>query len=141
MTIATPTLTGDGNHPIEVNAPFAVNFKSDAFVAGSLAAELKAAPTRDGSAIYLTHVTMSIVKNVNRVQDTALTLVGGDGAALFGPIQLQENGKGIFSKDFRHPLKVSDKKALDLSGAGPGGGYQTAAFVYVEGFIGDSPIG
>lgn len=138
MAITTPILASSGNQPIEVNAPFAVNY-TGLFTAGALADELKAAPTRDGSAIYLTHVTMSIVKRTNRIQDTELTLVGGDAVTLFGPIQLQENGQGIFSKDFRHPLKVTDKKALDLSGVGPGT-YQTACLVYIEGFIGDSPI-
>ncbi len=138
MAITTPFLTG--KEVIEKEAPFAVNSADNVFIGGSLAVELKAAPTRDNSAIYLTHVTMSTVKNTNRIQDAALTLIGGDAAVLFGPIQLQSNGSGIFSKDFEAPLKVADKKALDLSGAGPGG-YQAAVFVYVEGFIGDSPLG
>lgn len=140
MAVTTPELGGPGNKPIEVNAPFAVNFTSGNFVAGSLAAELKAAPTREGSAIYLTHVTMSTVRGAQAIEDAALTLLGGDGVTLLGPIQLQTNGSGIFSKDFAVPLKVPDKKALDISGTGPGGSYQAAVFVFVEGFIGDSPI-
>ena len=144
MTITRPTLADSGSHPIEVNVPFAVNYKSADFVAGSLAAELKAAPTRDGSAIYLTHVTMATIHNTNlnaRIYDAALTLLGGDGVTVFGPIQLQVGG-GPFKKDWPKdaPLKIPDKKALDLTGAGPAAGYQAACFVHVEGFIGDSPI-
>ena len=129
MPITTPALTG--KNVIEKNATFAVNYTSGNFIGGSLAAELKAAPTRDGSAIYLTHVTMSIAKGTSTIEDAALTLLGGDGATLFGPIQLQSNGNGLFSKDFEDPLKVADKKALDVSGVGPGGVYQAAVFVLI----------
>ncbi len=140
MTITTPGLTG--KQVIEKEPPFAINFTSGNFIAGSLAAELKAAPTRDGSAIYLTHVTMSTVKDSQGIiVDAALTLVGGDAAVLFGPIQLQSNGQGNFSKDFKAPLKVADKRALDVSGTGTGGSYQAAVLVYIEGFIGDKPLG
>ncbi len=139
MTITTPALTG--KNVIEKEPPFAVNYTSGNFIGGSLAAELKAAPTRNGSAIYLTHVTMSTVKGAQAIEDAALTLLGGDGVTLFGPIQLQSNGDGFFSKDFEAPLKVADKKALDVSGVGPGGSYQAAVFVFIEGFIGDKPLG
>ncbi len=140
MAITTPALTG--KNVIEKEPPFAVNFTSGNFIGGSLAAELKAAPTRDGSAIYVTHVTMSTVKDAQGIiVDAALRLVGGDSATLFGPIQLQSNGEGIFSKDFKAPLKVADKKALDVSGVGTGGSYQAAVVVYIEGFIGDKPLG
>ncbi len=138
MAITTPALTG--KNVIEKEAPFAVNYSSGNFIGGSLAAELKAAPTRDGSAIYITHVTMSILKGTSTIEDAALTLLGGDGATLFGPIQLQSNGDGLFSRDFDNPMKVADKKALDVSGVGPGGSYQAAVFVFIEGFIGDTPI-
>ena len=139
MTITRPALTG--KNVIEKEAPFAVNYISGNFIGGSLAAELKAAPTRDNSAIYITHVTMSIAKGTSTIEDAALTLLGGDGVTLFGPIQLQSNGNGLFSKDFENPIKVADKKALDVSGTGPGGAYQAAAFVFIEGFIGDKPLG
>ncbi len=138
MAITTPALTG--KNVIEKEAPFAINFTSGNFIGGSLAAELKAAPTRNGSAIYITHVTMSTVDGQVAIEDAALTLVGGDAAVLFGPIQLQTNGSGIFSRDFNAPMKVADKKALDVVGTGPGGSYQAAVVVYVEGFIGDTPI-
>ena len=140
MGITTPGLTG--NQVIEKEPPFAINFTSGNFIAGSLAAELKVAPTRDGSAIYLTHVTMSTVKDSQGIiVDAVLTLLGGDAAVLFGPIQLQSNGQGIFKKDFKAPLKVADKRALDVSGTGTGGSYQAAVLVYIEGFIGDKPLG
>ena len=140
MAITTPALTG--KQVIEKEPPFAINFTSGNFIAGSLAAELKTAPTRDGSAIYVTHVTMSTVKDSQGIiVDAALTLLGGDAAVLFGPIQLQSDGQGIFKKDFNAPLKVADKKALDVSGTGTGGSYQAAVLVYIEGFIGDKPLG
>ena len=49
----------------------------------------------------------------------------------------------VFSKGNKGlQLKITDNKALDLSGlsAGKGGGYYTAAFVYIEYYTGDKPI-
>lgn len=142
MAIATPTLTG--HIPIEREAPWAVNYVSDSFIAGGLAAELKAAPTRDNSALYLTHVTMSnrhCLYGTTRIYDVALTLYDGGGNVLLGPIQLQENGDGVFSKDFKDPIKAVDKKALDVSGSGPAAGYQARCVIYIEGFTADAPLG
>lgn len=143
MATSTPTLTGDGMMPIERQAPWAVNHHSDDFIAGSLNNELKAAPTRSNSALYLTHVTMGLVANAafNTIVDARLTLYDGAGLAVFGPVQLQANGQAVFSKDFKHPVKITDGKALDLSGACAGGSYQAACFVFVEGFTGDKPLG
>ncbi|GAI68822.1 unnamed protein product, partial [marine sediment metagenome] len=54
---------------------------------------MKAAPARAGSALYLTHVTMSIVKSAEYgyLIDTDVSLVDavGEGEVAFGPIQLQ----------------------------------------------------
>lgn len=142
MTITTPTMIG--HKPIERDDNrWAVNY-SDSFVAHALNAELKAAPTRDGSATYITHVTMGITRNpvfTNHTPDGRLTLVDGAGIEIFGPIQFEENGQTLMSKDFKYPMKLTDKKALDLTGVGKGSGYQASCFVYVEGFTADSPLG
>lgn len=139
----TPTITGDGTYPVEKSAPWAVNYYSANFIGGGLNAELKAAPTRDGSALYLTHVTMGIVRDSTYgvITDAHLRLVDGAGSDAFGPIQLQSDGQSTFSKDFSKPLKITDKKALDLSGVCATGTYQAACFVFVEGFTGDKPLG
>ena len=143
MAITTPVLGSPGRHPIEVNAPFTVNFHSADFGAGGLDEELKAAPTREGSALYLTHVTMGLVDDAVRgyLIDSRVSLMDGNGDTLFGPIQLQPKS-GPFKKDWPKdaPLKVTDKQALDCAAVYGGGGYDSAIFVYVEGFIGDSPI-
>ena len=60
MAITTPELAGDGNHPIEKYAPWALNFHSADFTAGNLNQELKTAPGA-GKATYITHVTMGLV--------------------------------------------------------------------------------
>lgn len=144
MAITIPILTGIGEHPIERDDNrWAVNY-SGSFVAHALNAELKAAPTRNGSALYITHVTMGITRNptfTNHTPDGRLTLVDGVGTEVYGPIQFEENGQTNISKDFKYPLKITDKKALDLTGAGKGSGYQASCFVYVEGFTGDKPLG
>lgn len=138
----TPTITGDGTYPIERSAPWAVNYYSADFIAGSLNAELKAAPTRDNSALYIEHVTMGLVENTQKViVDCNLTLVDGVGEEAFGPVQFCDSGTTIFSKDFTDPLKITDKKALDLTGVCAATGYQAACFVFVEGFTGDKPLG
>jgi len=139
----TPTITGDGTYPIERSAPWAVNYYSAEFVAGSLNVELKAAPTRSNSATYITHVTMGIVAStINKVLvDASLTLVDGAGSEVFGPVQFCDSGTTVFSKDFSKPLKITDEKALDLTGVCPTTGYQSACFVFIEGFTGDKPLG
>lgn len=138
----TPTITGDGTMPIERSAPWAVNYHSADFTTGTLAAELKTAPTRDNSALYLTHVTMGVVESTQNVMvDASITLIDGVGTSAFGPVQFQANGQTTFSKDFKYPLKITDKKALDVSGECIGSGYQAACFVFIEGFTGDKPLG
>jgi len=136
-TTNTPTVVQEITHVR--TGPWAVNYHSSDF--STLNIELKAAPTRIKSATYLTHVTMGLVASAehNYLIDCKLTLIDGIGAEVFGPVQLQAGGQSTFSKDFKYPLKVTDNKALDLSGKS-GGGYYTAAFVYIEGFTGDKPI-
>lgn len=136
---ATPTIVQEITHVR--TGPWAVNYYSDNFTAGTLNVELKAAPTRANSATYLTHVTMGIVENTQKVLvDAHLILVDGVGSEVFGPVQFCDSGTTIFSKDFKYPLKITDEKALDLTGVCAATGYQAACFVYIEGFTGDKPI-
>jgi len=139
MASTTPTIVDEITHVR--TGPFAVNYYSADFIAGSLAAEIIPAPTRDNSAIYLTHVTMGIVANTSDITiDAHLTLLDGNGESVFGPVQFQANGQTTLSKDFTKPLKITNKKALDISGAGENGAYQAACFVFVEYYTGDSPL-
>jgi hypothetical protein len=140
MTITTPVLAGDGIHPVAVIAPWAVNYHT-ADLGVATTTELKATPGA-GKAIYLTHVTMCIVESATYgyLIDNKITLKDGDGTVLFGPIQLQAQGSGIFKKDFTKPLKLTDSKSLTCAIARSAGGYNTAALVYVEGFTGQKPI-
>jgi len=143
MAITTPTLIGDEMRPIEVIAPWAKNY-TGTLVGGALAAELVAAPTRDNSATYITHVTMGITRNpvfTNHTPDAKIALIDGVGAVIFGPIQFEENGESFISKDFTKPMKITDKKAMDFSAAGSVAGYQAAIVIYIEGFTGEKPIG
>jgi len=142
MTITTPKLAGAGAQPIERYAPWAVNYHSaDLGVATSQ--ELKAAPAV-GKAHYVTHVTMGIVDNALQgyLIDNKITLKDGDGTVLFGPIQMQQQGGGVFSKDWPEdaPLKLTDNKALNGAIARSAGSYNTAALIYVEGFTAAAPI-
>ena len=144
MGITTPILAGEGLMPIAKTAPFAVNFHSGNFsaLAPDLNEEIKAAPGA-GKAIYISHVTMGVVgaSATGWVMDTTLTLVDGAGTDMFGPIQFQAQGGSFMSKDFDPPLKVTDNKALDVTGVGAGeGSYFSAALVYIEGFTGQKPI-
>jgi len=144
MAITTPTLAGAGTHPIEVDCNlWAANFHSANYAGAGLSQELKAAPTRTNSALYLTHVTMGIVADStwHYEIDNKVSLIDGDGTVLFGPIQLQAQGAGLFQKDFDKPLKITDGKSLKCKGVYGGGSYNTASFVYVEGFTGDVPLG
>lgn len=139
MAISTPTEVKEITHVR--TGPWAVNYSSGNFTAGSLAAELKAAPASNG-ATYITHVTMGIVADTSDIiVDANITLIDGSGDTLFGPIQLESNGQSMFSKDFKRPVKVTDNKALDVQGAAVNGAYQAAVFVYIEGFTGYKPIG
>ena len=138
---STPTLTGDGTMPIERSAPWAVCYHSAPFTAGSLAAELKAAPTRDGSALYITHITMGVALGTADVLvDCSLTVYDGASPVVWGPIRFGGYNNTVHGKDFSKPLKITDKKALDISGICQDTGYQAACFVFVEGFTGDKPI-
>ncbi len=94
-----------------------------------VAVAVVAAPGAD-KAIYLTHVTMS-----GRTTDVAISLRDGDGTVLFGPIQMQADGGGNFSKDWEHPLKVTDNKSLTVFATN-----SQAFTIYGEYFIGQKPI-
>jgi hypothetical protein len=136
---STPTIVEEITHVR--TGPFTINYHSDDFTGGLLNVELIEAPTRDNSATYLTHVTMGIVANANKVLvDANLTLIDGVGSEVFGPIQFCDSGTTIFSKDWKKPLKITDEKALDLKGSCATTGYQAACFVYIEYCTGDNPI-
>ncbi len=143
MAITNPVIAGDNLGPVAKTGPFAVNFHSNNFggAIGNLNQELKTSPGT-GKATYVTHVTMGVVGDSTNdyVVDCRLTLVDGSGDTAFGPIQFQAQGGGFMSKDFNPPLKITDNKALDLTGVGPVPGYYTACFVYIEGFTGQKPI-
>lgn len=126
MAITTPTLAGPGIFPVSRSGPLA--FNNDENDAGA-AQQCVAAPGA-GKAIYLTHITMS-----GRTTDVAITLEDGDGTDLFGPIQMQDAGGGNFSKDWKHPLKLVDNKALKVIATD-----DQAFTVYGEYFIGQAPI-
>jgi len=138
-----PSITDDSCMPIERGGRWAVNYSSGDFIAGSLAAELKAAPTGSGRALYITHLTLGIVADstYNITTDARISILDGSGTVLFGPVQFQANGQTTFSKDFRYPIKAANEKALDISGVCSAGSYQAACFVYAEGFTGDKPLG
>ena len=139
MATSTPKIVEEITHVR--TGPWAVNYSSGDFIAGSLNAELKAAPTRPNSATYITHVTMGIVADTSDIViDANLTLIDGSGDTLFGPVQLIDSGQTVFSKDFKYPMKVTDNKALDVQGSAINGSYQAAAFIYIEGYTGDGPL-
>jgi len=126
MAITTPTLIGDGMMPVARTGPLSFNNDEDD---ADVAVECIAAPGA-GKAIYLTHVTMS-----GRTADVAITLQDEDATVVFGPIQMQADGGGNFSKDWKHPLKLTDNKALDVFGTNG-----VAFTLYGEYFIGQAPI-
>lgn len=136
MGITKPTLVGAGTFPIERINPWAIN---SAIGEVGLAEELKAAPTRANSALYLKHLTISAHKSAlsGLIQDVKVTLQDKDGTVLYGPIQMQSDGDSTFTKDWKDPLKLIDNKALYVFG-NIGGASVT---VYVEGFTGDVPLG
>jgi len=126
MAITTPILAGPGLMPIERGPMLSFNNDEDDAVP---AVECVAAPGAK-KAIYITHLTMS-----GRTADVAVTVADGDGTVLFGPIQLQADGGGNFSKDFNHPLKLTDNKALNVTATDG-----VAFTLYGEYFIGAKPI-
>lgn len=133
MGLTTPALVGAGAYPIERVKPWAVN---NAITAVGAAEELKAAPTRAGSALCITHVTMSAHEADQLIQDVKITLQDEDANVLYGPIQLQVDGSP-FKKDWKNPLKLIDNKALYVLGNIGA----ASCTVYVEGFTGDKPLG
>jgi len=139
MATTTPKIVEEITH--SRTGPFAINYHSPDFTAGSLNAELIAAPTRSGSATYLTHVTMGIVRNAANdiLVDARISIVDGGGSVSFGPVQLTGEYT-TFSKDFSKPLKITDKKAVDVLGSAVNGSYQAACFVYAEYYTGDNPL-
>ena len=122
MAITTPTLAGPGLMPIMRIGPWAVNNDEDD--ANGAAVALKAAPGA-GYSLYLTHVTLS-----GRAADLAITLRDGT-TVIYGPIQMQDNGGGNFTKDWEYPLKLTSNAALNVYASAA-----TAFTVYVEGFTG-----
>jgi hypothetical protein len=122
MAITTPTLVNE--LPIARSGPFSFNNDED----DADAAVACVASPGAGKAIYLTHVTMS-----GRTTDVAITMQDEDGAVLFGPIQMQADGGGNFSKDWKYPLKLIDDKDLDVFATN-----SQAFTVYGEYFIGDT---
>lgn len=124
--ITRPTLAGPGLMPVSRSGPWAVNDDETDAVPP---VPLKDAPGT-GKALYLTHVTMS-----GRTNDVAITLQDEDDNVLFGPIQMQADGGGVFTKDWKHPLKLIDDKALEVVATDG-----EAFTIYVEGFTGQAPI-
>ena len=123
MAITTPTIVNE--LPIARSGPFTFN---DDNTDATPASELVAAPGA-GKAIYLTSVTYS-----DRTVDCAVTLQDEDDNVLFGPIQLQSDGSGLFTKDWKYPLKLPDNKALEVLAT------DTVDFtIYGEYFIGQAP--
>ena len=143
MAIVTPVLAGQDTHLIASDHNrWAANFHTADLTAAGVTQELRATPGA-GKALYLTHVTMSIVDSATwgYLIDNYVTLKDGDGTVLFGPIQLQQQGGGLFSKEWKVPLKLTDSKSLTCKVGRAAGSYNTAALVYVEGFTGEKPIG
>lgn len=123
--ITTPALTGPGSYPIERTGPLAFNNDEDN---ASTAVDCVTAPGA-GKAIYLTHITIS-----GRAADIAITIQDGDDTVVFGPIQMQDGGSP-FTKDWKHPLKLVDNKALSVYASAA-----SAFTLYGEYFIGKKPI-
>lgn len=126
MAITTPTLAGPGLYPINVGPMLSFNNDEDD---ADVAVECVATPGA-GKAIYITHVTIS-----GRTNDVAVSLRDGDGTVLFGPIQMQADGGGNFTKDWKHPLKLTDNKSLTVFATN-----SQAFTLYGEYFIGQAPI-
>jgi len=125
MGLTTATIVNE--LPIARSGPF--SFNNDEDDANGAAVACVAAPGA-GKAIYLTHVTIS-----GRLGDLAVTLRNGDTTVMFGPIQLQADGGGNYSKDWKYPLKLTDNTALYVYGSAA-----SAFTLYGEYFIGQAPI-
>ncbi len=128
MGITTPKLIGDGQMPVSRTGP--LSFNNDEDDANGTAQQCVATPGA-GKAIYLTSVTYSGI-----TADIAITLRDAvTGTVLFGPIQMQADGGGLFTKDWKDPLKLADNKALFVFGSAA-----SAFTIYGEYFIGQAPI-
>ncbi len=129
MAITTPTIIGDGQMPVSRTGP--LSFNNDEDDANGAAQQCVATPGA-GKAIYLTSVTYSGI-----TADIAITLRDAvAGTVLFGPIQMQADGGGLFTKDWKDPLKLTDNKALFVFASAA-----SAFTIYGEYFIGDKPLG
>lgn len=126
MGITNPVLAGPGIFPVARTGPLSFNNDEGD---GDPAVECVATPGA-GKALYLTHVTIS-----GRTTDVAVSLRDGDGTVLFGPIQMQADGGGNFTKDWKHPLKLTDNKSLTVFATNG-----QAFTIYGEYFIGQAPI-
>ncbi len=127
MSITTPKLIGDGQMPVSVTGPLSFNNDEDD---ASTAQQCIATPGA-GKALYLTSVTYSGI-----TADIAITLRDAvAGTVLFGPIQMQADGGGLFTKDWKNPLKLTDNKALFVFASAA-----SAFTIYGEYFIGQAPI-
>lgn len=124
--ITRPTLAGPGLMPVVRGAPLCFNNDEGD---GDTAVICVDAPGA-GKAIYITHVTMS-----GRTTDVAITLQDEGGTVLFGPIQMQDSGGSNFTKDWKHPLKLIDDKALYVFATA-----DQSFTLYCEYFIGQAPI-
>lgn len=128
MGLTTPTLAGPGIYPVSRSGPLA--FNNDEGDANTDAVECVGVPGT-GKALYLTHITIS-----GRTADVAISLWDAIlGTVLFGPIQMQADGGGNFTKDWKHPLKLADNKALYVEADAV-----EAFTLYGEYFIGQAPI-
>lgn len=128
MGITTPVLAGDGLMPIAQMGPYSFNNIEDD--ANSTAQQCVGTPGT-GKALYLTSITISGI-----TADIAITLRdAAAGTVLFGPIQMQADGGGVFTKDWKNPLKLTDNKALFVYASAA-----SAFTIYGEYFIGQKPI-
>ena len=126
MAITTPVLAGAGLMPLAMSGPYSFNNdEGDA----TPAVECVAAPGA-GNAIYLTSITISGI-----VVDVAVTIQDEDATVLYGPIQMQTDGDGLFTKDWKNPLKLTDNKALEVLATNG-----VAFTLYGEYFIGQKPV-
>lgn len=124
MGLTTPTIVNE--LPIARSGPFAFNNdESDA----DAAVQCVGTPGA-GKAIYLTSITIA-----GALTDVAVTVQDEDGTVLFGPIQCQEGGGSILTKDWKYPLKLIDNKALYVFATS-----SQVFTIYGEYFIGQAPI-
>ncbi len=128
MGITTPTLAGPGVYPINVGPM--LSFNNDENDANAAAQQCIATPGA-GKALYLKSITIS-----GRTVDVAISLWDAvTGTVLFGPIQMQADGGGNFTKNWKDPLKLADNKALFVQADAA-----EAFTIYGEYFIGQAPV-